>query len=112
MLKDEIMTWKKKYPFLEGLINECSNLFGIIEEPKIRNRNLDQCMTHGYDCTQGESTSWQWYGVRDNTVKELEKEYYYLKDVMSKENFDYLITLEHIRTDMFEDDTIRIYKLT
>jgi hypothetical protein len=32
-----------------------------------------------------------------------------LGDAMLNENFDYVITHEHITTDMFEDDTIRIY---
>ncbi len=106
---DEIENWKKKYPFLETIIKECPNLFVIVEEPKTRNQGLDQCKTRGYDCTQGESTSWGWYGIRNGIVKELERGS--LGEVMSKECFDYVITHENIITDTFNDDTIRIYRL-
>jgi hypothetical protein len=34
-----------------------------------------------------------------------------LQDAMLRESFDYVVTHEHITTDIFEDDTIRIYKL-
>ena len=107
---DEIENWRKKYPFLDSVIEDCSaGLFAIIEEDKSRNEGLDQCRTHGYDCTQGESTSWQWYGVRNGAVRELGE--ICLKDAMSKERFDYVITHEHITTELFDDDTIRIFNL-
>ena len=107
--EEDIGTWKKKYPFLEAIIEDCQNLFGIIEEEEARNKGLDNCVTQGYDCTQGESTSWEWYGVKNGTAKILESGS--LKSAISREDFDYVITHEHIKTNLFEDDTIRIYNL-
>ena len=107
--ENEIENWKRKYPFLESIINDCSNLFGIIEEKKQRNEGLNRCRIMGYDSTQGESTSWEWYGIKNGVAKLLERGS--LGDAMLRESFDYLVTNEHITTDIFEDDTIRIYKL-
>jgi hypothetical protein len=107
--ENEIENWKRKYPFLEGIINDCYNLFGIIEENSQRNEGLNTCRTRGYDSTQGESTSWEWYGVKNGVAKMLESGS--LRDAMLRESFDYVVTHEHITTDIFEDDTIRIYKL-
>jgi hypothetical protein len=107
---DEIKKWKRKYPFLESIINNCSNLFLIMEENVQRNKDLNWCKINGYDKTSGESTSWEWYGVRNGKLKMLEGRL--LGDVMIKETFDYMITCEHIKSDIFEDDTIRIYNLT
>ena len=106
---EELSSWTGKYPFLETIIKDCYNIFAIIEENSQRNEGLDKCKTRGYDSTQGESTSWEWYGVKDRVAKMLESGS--LGDAMLRESFDYVVTHEHITTDIFEDDTIRIYNL-
>jgi hypothetical protein len=110
MDQQDINAWKAKFPFLESIIADCSNLFMINEETS--NLYLDQCYTHGYFSAQGETTTWIWWGAKDGVLRYLPKDYYQLKDAMTKESFDYLITCEHITTDTWADDTIRIHKLT
>lgn len=107
--QEEFSLWTRKYPFLESIINDCSNIFAIVEENGQRNEGLNVCRTRGYDSTGGESTSWEWYGVKKGVAKLLESGS--LRDAMIKESYDYVVTHERITTNTFEDDTIRIYKL-
>jgi hypothetical protein len=108
MLSNEIEDWKKKHPFLESLIENAQVPIFSIHEEESTQRIFRECKTRGYDCTQGESTCWQWYGIEDNKIKELEG--IFVREALAKGRFDYIISVDDITTDIFEDRTISIYQ--
>ena len=95
----------KKYPFLEDLVKKTTNLFTIKEESSTK--YLDTCVSVGYHYGGGETTDWIWYGIKDNKVLHMEERS--VEDAILNNNYDYVATIEHITTDLFEDDTIRFY---
>jgi len=103
--QEELSSWTKKYSFLESIIEESERDIFKIEEGEMH--KILRCLPRGNHSASGEETSWQWYGVKGKTVKPLIGTS--IGDAVSKERFEYVISVDDIDAPNFSDRSIFVY---
>jgi len=103
--KEELSSWTRKYPFLEAIIEESDRDIFKIEEGEMH--KILRCLPRGCHSASGEETRWQWYGIKDKTVKPLVGTS--IGDAVSKERFDYVVSVDDIDAPNFSDRSISVY---
>jgi hypothetical protein len=104
----ELSSWSRKYPFLEEIIRESEREVFEIEEGEIS--KVLRCLPKGYHRANNEETRWQWYGIKGQNLKPLMGTS--IGDVISKEKFDYVISVDDIDSTNFSDRTISVYPVS